>query len=219
MIAWALTVKLLSGECHITSLIRRGQQAITWANVGPDLYRQMASLGCNELTHWGRDKMDAISQTTFWSAFSWMKMFEFRLKFHWSLFLRVQLTIFQHWFRKWLGANQATSHYLDQWWLDYRRIYASLGLNELNPRYGSLPEWACWCFFLNSRIFPTTPLLFIVFLAGPGLDSSVVAIATGKAFVSSGTTSTSDISCSLLDMSSGFWKIENTKNFYERFQM
>ena len=49
--------------------------------------------------HWGRDKMDAISQTTFLSAFSWMKMFEFRSKFHWSLFLRVQLTIFQHWFR------------------------------------------------------------------------------------------------------------------------
>ena len=51
------------------------------------------------LTHWGRDKMDAISQTTFSSVFSWMKMFEFRLQFHWSLFLRVQLTIFQHWFR------------------------------------------------------------------------------------------------------------------------
>ena len=29
------------------------------------------------------------------SAFSWMKLFEFRLKFHWNLFLRVQLTIFQ----------------------------------------------------------------------------------------------------------------------------
>ena len=51
------------------------------------------------LTHWGRDQMDAISQTTSSSAFSWMKMFEFRLKFQWSLFLRVQLTIFQHWFR------------------------------------------------------------------------------------------------------------------------
>ena len=31
----------------------------------------------------------------------------------------------------WLGAVQATSHYLNQWWLVYRRIYASLGLNEL----------------------------------------------------------------------------------------
>ena len=33
------------------------------------------------------------------NAFSWMKMFEIQLKFHWSLFLRVQLTIFQHWLR------------------------------------------------------------------------------------------------------------------------
>ena len=44
----------------------------------------------------------------------------------------VQLTIFQHWFRYWLGTVQATSHYLNQCWLDYRRIYTSLGLNELN---------------------------------------------------------------------------------------
>ena len=51
------------------------------------------------LAHWGRDKMDAISQTKFSNAFSWMKMFEYRLKYHWNLCLRVQLTIFQHWFR------------------------------------------------------------------------------------------------------------------------
>ena len=78
-----------------------------------------------------RDKMADISQTTFWNAFSWMKICKFRLRFHWRLFLRVQLTIFQHWFRKWLGAYQATSHYLNQWWLVYRRIYASISLNEL----------------------------------------------------------------------------------------
>ena len=76
------------------------------------------------LTHWGRDKMAAFFQTTFSNDFSWMKMYEFWLTFHWSLFLGVQLTIFQHWFRLWLGADQATSHYLNQWWLDYRRIYA-----------------------------------------------------------------------------------------------
>ena len=86
---------------------------------------------CMVLTHWGRDKMAAIFQTTFPNAFSWMKMFKFRLRFHWSLFPRVQLTVFQHWFRKWLGAGQATSHYLDQWWLIYWRMYASLGLIEL----------------------------------------------------------------------------------------
>ena len=75
--------------------------------------------------------MDAIPQTTSSSAFSWMKKFEFWLKFQWSLFLTVQVTIFQHWFRVWFGAVQATSHYLNQWWLFHRRIYASLGLNEL----------------------------------------------------------------------------------------
>ena len=31
-------------------------------------------------------QMAAIFQTTFWNGFSWMKMFEYRLKFHWSFF-------------------------------------------------------------------------------------------------------------------------------------
>ena len=37
----------------------------------------------------GRHLADDIS-----NAFSWMEIYEFRLKFHWSLFLRDQLTIF-----------------------------------------------------------------------------------------------------------------------------
>ena len=48
-------------------------------------------------THWGRYKMAAISQMTFWNVFSWMKMYEFRLRFHWNLLLRFELTIYQHW--------------------------------------------------------------------------------------------------------------------------
>ena len=95
------------------------------------VFRRLPQLLC-ELTHRGRDKMDAISQTTCSSAFSWMKRFEFRLKFHWTLFPRVQLTIIQHCFRYWLGAVPAPSHYLNQWWLFHWRIYASLGLNELS---------------------------------------------------------------------------------------
>ena len=51
------------------------------------------------LTHWGRSKMAAIFQTTSSNAFSWMKVYKFRFRFHRILFLRVQLTIFQHWFR------------------------------------------------------------------------------------------------------------------------
>ena len=63
-----------------------------------------------------------------------MEICEFRLIFHWRLFLRVLLSIVYHWFRKWLGAVQATSHYLNQWLLVYQRIYASFGLNELSKK-------------------------------------------------------------------------------------
>ena len=44
-------------------------------------------------------QITAISQMTFSNAFSWVKMCEFRLGFHWGLFLRLELTIFQHWLR------------------------------------------------------------------------------------------------------------------------
>ena len=47
--------------------------------------------GWGLLTHWNQDKMAAIFQTTFSNSFSWMKIFKFQLKFHWNLFLRVQL--------------------------------------------------------------------------------------------------------------------------------
>ena len=93
------------------------------------------------LTHWGRDKMATVSRTTLSNVFSWMKILEFRLRFHWSLFLNVQLAIIQHWFRKWLGADQATSHYLKQWWLVYWRRYASLDLNELILRHHKTQCW------------------------------------------------------------------------------
>ena len=64
----------------------------------PDCPPSQVSL-LSPLTHWGRDKMAAVFQTTFSNAFSWMKMYEFRLRFHWNLFLRFKFKIFQHWFR------------------------------------------------------------------------------------------------------------------------
>ena len=74
----------------------------------------IASLGAIELTHLPLDKMATISQMTDSNAFSWIKTFVFWFEFHWRLFLRVQLTISQHWFRWWLGAEQVKSHYLNQ---------------------------------------------------------------------------------------------------------
>ena len=88
------------------SAIRSAYTRVPQRNVG--IYH---SPGDSPLSHWGRDKMDAVSQTMFSNAFSWIEMYESRLKFHWSLFLRFQLTVFPHWFRYWLGAVPATSHY------------------------------------------------------------------------------------------------------------
>ena len=67
-----------------------------------------------QLTHLTRGQNG--HRVTFSNAFSWMKYFVFWIDFHWRLFPRVQSTIFQHWFRWWLGADQATSHYLNQCW-------------------------------------------------------------------------------------------------------
>ena len=78
-------------------------------------------------------KMAAISQTTHLNAFSWIKM----LNFHWSFFLRVQSTIFQHWFRWWLRADRAQNHYLNQWWLDHRHNCVTR------------PQWVNYCIFIH----------------------------------------------------------------------
>ena len=72
----------------------------------------------NDVNHLPLDKMAAISQKMLSNAFSWMKSCVLWLNFRRSLFPRVQLMIFQHWFRKWLGAEKATSHYLNQCWPD-----------------------------------------------------------------------------------------------------
>ena len=53
----------------------------------------------NPLTHLPLDKRDAVSQTIFSNAFSWMESFISWLKFHWNWFLMVKLTITQHWIR------------------------------------------------------------------------------------------------------------------------
>ena len=50
-----------------------------------------------------------LADDIFKHAFSFKKMHEFRLRFHWSLFLRFEIIIFQHWFRWWLGTGQPLS--------------------------------------------------------------------------------------------------------------
>ena len=87
----------------------RATTALMLCSVGTQckLHKDKVSQSNGTEQCWGWDKMAAIFQRTFSNTFSWMKMNEFQLKFHWSLFPRVKLTIFKHWFRLWLGADQA----------------------------------------------------------------------------------------------------------------
>ena len=84
-------------------------------------------------------KWPPFSRPHFQMHFREWKIYRFRVRFQWNLFPRVQLTISQHWFRWWLGAGQATSHYLNQWWLVCWRIYASPGVNELTRNVFTFP--------------------------------------------------------------------------------
>ena len=77
---------------------------------------------------------------------------------------------------------QVTSHYLNQWWLGYRRIYALLGLNELNvTRNYKLAQF----YRTNSRFAPSQWEMALLcnnisHWLGASLES---ALAFGKAVV------------------------------------
>ena len=92
---------LFSWECGQSTLLFWGRSPgwRRWVVRRGKNYCNIWSLKTINETHWSWDKMAEISQVTFSNAFSWMKMCEFRLIFHWSLFLTVKLTISQHWFR------------------------------------------------------------------------------------------------------------------------
>ena len=87
---WQVKGNLLVSRCFITLDVSHFRYVFHGSVVRMSYIR---------LTHWGRYKMVAISETAFSNSFSWMKMYWFRLKFHQSLSPRVQLTIFQHCFR------------------------------------------------------------------------------------------------------------------------
>ena len=116
--------------------------------------------GTVHLTHLPPDKMTAISQTIFSCAFSWMKSFVLRLKFHWHLFLRVQLIITS------IGSDNGLAP--DRWhdiiWTNayqiHWRIYAALGgewvktVNTLRPEQNGC--------HLADGIFESTFLMYLI---------------------------------------------------------
>ena len=96
------------------------------------------------LTHWGRDNMAAIFRMSFWNGFSWMKIYEFRLKFHWSLFLGVQLTIFQHWFRTSDNGSALTRQQIIIWTNDVR-LSMHICITQ--------PQWVKWWIVIKTDTY------------------------------------------------------------------
>ena len=84
-----------------------------------------------------------------------MKTFAFWFIFHWSLFLKVQLTISQPWFRSWLVACSAPSHYLNQGWPSLLMHMRQSGEMGSIPRAFFIPivmEFMTWlsnCFHIK----------------------------------------------------------------------
>ena len=134
----------------------------TWNSTDPDsVHKEQVMRSCDDLfvvalTHWGRDKMAANFLTTFSNAFSCMKMYKFRSIFPWTLFPRIQLTMLKHLFRKWLGTDQATSHYLNQWLFNYWHTYVSL------VNYVLRKEWSCWWIDRPQRSFDVNIMRHLV---------------------------------------------------------
>ena len=74
-------------ETPSSALWRHCNENTIWSCFKTLSSRQNCRLWLCDLKHWGLGKMAILLQTTFSSAFSWMKMHEFWLKFHWRLSL------------------------------------------------------------------------------------------------------------------------------------
>ena len=122
---WVITVMNVANWCIKT---KNGNKIEAHVAIRRALWNYCSP--SEDLTHWGRDIMDAIWQTLFSNAFPWMKMFQLRLQFYWGLFPKglINNILTLHGSDNGLAPSR---HYLNQWWSVYRRIYTSLGLNEL----------------------------------------------------------------------------------------
>ena len=107
------------------------------------------------LTHWGQDKMGAISQTTF----------AFRIDFHWSLFTRVHLT--RRHANIWTNAGLVQRHIyaaLGGWTYLHVICYLLLFSNNLAYMITKYHLHRCCCYHCDNILIIIHPLLSIVII-------------------------------------------------------
>ena len=78
------------------------------------------------LTHWGRGKINAISRCIFLNENLWVP-----IKISLTFVPKGPINNISALVQIMTCRRPGDKHYLNQWWLVHRRIYASLGLNEL----------------------------------------------------------------------------------------
>ena len=111
------------------------------------------------VTHCEWDEMAAILQTTISNEIHWNFLFNFKQNVIYIYSIGSgRLAINYYWFRKWIGAKQATNHYLNQWWSRLRThvcITRLRWLNTLRPRQNGrhFADDILKCIFLNGNVW------------------------------------------------------------------
>ena len=115
-------------------------------------------------THWGRDKIVAISQTTFWNACSWMKMYEFCLRFHSYIILNCISFI------RLCSTNCSMSSmslsYIS--WYCRNRLYLSISPseNQIFVQCGNIKQWTVLFYFFLITCHDVMARALVLFVNG-----------------------------------------------------
>ena len=157
VLEWGFLVRAISknNRCLVTAIVIIGKKT---PNLDPEVF---CCKIWSKIVYYLNTLRPRQNGRHFEMYFLEWKCMNFDQDFSWNVFLMFELSIFPHWFRSWLGTDQATTHYLNQWWLEYRRIYASLGLNEvINMKYGNIRHLSqCW---LHTKLTKTSKVVFAV---------------------------------------------------------
>ena len=157
----------LPGSSELTLFINIPNELLQWLHKCIGLHTGFIQIGHQHIKVW--PKMADILQITFlihFLGFFFIKLLLFCrqyfqihflvygkivvcwFSFHWSLFLRVQLTIIHHWFTSQLCAEQVTSCYLNQIW---PRSLMHICFNPISIRWWDLIVYNLLVVFSSSQ--------------------------------------------------------------------
>ena len=106
-----------------------------------------------QYTHSVPKRMVTILKALFWDVLCVSKMAASLFKFQWPKFLRVQITIHQHFIGQWRRFEQATSHYLN-WYALKERLQGALVFCTKQKCISKKAQWKHYIMLLYIHISP-----------------------------------------------------------------